>query len=103
MLLIDFYSFFVVEHVVKKRRGHTINSKFPKKREKLMVLGKCFDIQFPPPYFKLCGKHAKYFKAEATVCLRQKAPLQVMTWKDICDDDLSAMWKHMKVSIVSLI
>jgi len=68
-----------------------------------MVLGKCFDIQFPPPYFKLCGKHAKYFKAEATVCLRQKAALQVMTWKNICDDDLSVMWKHAKVSIVSLI
>jgi len=37
--------------------------------------GKTFDIQFPPPYFKLCGKHAKYFKAEATVCIRHKAPL----------------------------
>jgi len=37
-----------------------------------MVLGKCFDIQFPPPYFKLCEKYANYFKAEATVYLRQK-------------------------------
>jgi len=43
LLLIDFYSF-LVEQVVKQRRGHTINSKFPKKRKKLMVLGKCFDI-----------------------------------------------------------
>jgi len=44
-----------------------------------MVMNKTFDIQFPPPYFKFCGKHAKFFKAEATVCIRQKAPLQVKT------------------------
>jgi len=44
-----------------------------------MVMDKTFDIQFPPPYFKFCGKHAKFFKAEATVCIRQKAPLQVKT------------------------
>jgi len=48
-----------------------------------MVLGKTFDIQFPSPYFKLCGKHAKYFKAEATICISHKAPLQVKTWKEI--------------------
>jgi len=60
--------FFLVEHV-KKRCGYTIISKFTKKREKLMVLGKCFDIQFPPPYFKFYGKYENYFKAEAIVYL----------------------------------
>ena len=91
------------QHVVKKRHGHTINAKLPKKREKLMVMGNSFDIQFPPPYFKPCGKHAKYFKAEATVCIRQKAPLQVKTWKEISKDNLTLMWKHMKVSITLFI
>ncbi|KAK8466841.1 hypothetical protein PHAVU_008G168600 [Phaseolus vulgaris] len=59
-------------------------------------MGNTFDIQFRPPYFKLCGKHAKYFKAEATMCICQKAPLQVKTWKEISEDDLTLMWKHMK-------
>ncbi|QCE11433.1 hypothetical protein DEO72_LG10g2666 [Vigna unguiculata] len=90
------------QSVVKKRGGHTINAKLPSKREELMVLGKTFDIQFPPPYFKLCGKHAKYFKAEATVCIRHKAPLKVKTWKEIPEDDLTIMWKHMEVSITLL-
>jgi len=65
-----------------------------------MVMEKTFDIQSPPSYFKLCRKHAKYFEAEATVCIRQKAPLQVKTWKEIFEDDLNIMWKHMKVSII---
>jgi len=63
-------------------------------------MDKTFDIQFPPPYFKLCGKHAKFFKAEAIVCIRQKTPLQVKTWKEFSEDDQDIMWKHMKVSII---
>ena len=35
------------------------------------------DIQFPLPFYKICEKHAKYFKFEVQVCNRQKAPLQV--------------------------
>ncbi|QCD93077.1 putative transposase [Vigna unguiculata] len=61
-----------------------------------MVLGKTFDIQSPLPYFKLCGKHAKYFKAEETVCIRHKAPLKVKTWKEIPEDNLTIMWKQME-------
>jgi len=102
LVLISFSEFNLDQSVVKKRGGHTINAKLPSKREELMVLGKTFDIQFPPPYFKLCGKHAKYFKAEATVCIRHKAPLKVKTWKEIPEDDLTIMWKHMEVSITLL-
>ncbi|CAJ1974938.1 unnamed protein product, partial [Sphenostylis stenocarpa] len=81
---------------VLRRRGHTINANLQKKRAKLTTMNKKFDIQFPPPYYKLCGKHAKYFKVEATVCIRQKAPLRVKTWKEISEDDLAIMWNHMK-------
>jgi len=56
-----------------------------------MAMGNTFNIQFPPPYFKLCGKYAKYFKAETTVCICQKAHLQVKTWKEISEDDLTLM------------
>ena len=62
-------------------------------------MGNTFDIQFPPSYFKLCRKYAKYFKAEAIVCIRQKAHLQVKTWKEISKDELTLMWKHMNVII----
>jgi len=31
------------------------------------------------PYFKLCGKYEKYFKAKATICARQKAALHATT------------------------
>jgi len=85
LVLISFFEFNLDQH------GHTINAKLPSKREELMVLGKTFDIQFPPPYFKLCGKHAKNFKAEATACIRHEVPLQVKTWKEISDNDLTIM------------
>jgi len=62
-------------------------------------MDKTFDIQFPPPCFKLCGKHAKYFKPEANVCIWQKALLQFKTWEEIYEDDLNIRWKHMNVSI----
>jgi len=61
-------------------------------------MDKTFDIQFPSPYFKLCRKHTNYFKTEATVCIWQKAHLQVKTW--ISEGDLNIMWKHMNVSII---
>ena len=64
-----------------------------------MAKGKSIDIQFPPPFYKICGKHAKYFKSEAQVCICQKAPLQVNGWSEISKDDVDEMWRHMKVSI----
>ena len=84
--------------VVKRGRGHTINAKLEKEKARRAAKGKNLDIQFPPPYFKLCGKHAQLFKSEATVCIRQKAPLQVSRWKEILLDDKKVIWKHMKVS-----
>jgi len=56
-----------------------------------MVMGKTFDIQFLPPYFKLYEKYEKYFKVEATVCIRQKTLLQVKTLKEISKHDLTLM------------
>jgi len=40
---------------------------FQRKEQNLIAMGKTFDIQFFLLYFKHCEKHAKYFKAEATV------------------------------------
>jgi len=48
-----------------------------------MEKGKNIDIQFPPPFYKIYRKHAKYFKSEAQVCICQKAPLQVNGWSEI--------------------
>ncbi|KAK7282023.1 hypothetical protein RIF29_10493 [Crotalaria pallida] len=61
-----------------------------------MAKGKNLDIHFPPPYYKVWGKHASLFKAEASVCIRQRAPLQINSWKDMCEDDYEGMWKYMK-------
>ncbi|KAH1262542.1 hypothetical protein GmHk_02G005141 [Glycine max] len=84
------------KHVIKKGRGHTINAKFQKKKEKLMEKGKSIGIKFPPPFYKICGKHAKYFKYEAQVSIPQKVPLQVNDWSEISKDDVDEMWRHMK-------
>ena len=70
-----------------------------KKKENLMAKGKSIDIQFPPPFYKICGKNAKYFKSEAQVCIHQKTPLQVNGWSEISKDDVDEMWLHMKVNI----
>ena len=35
-----------------------------------MEKGKSIDIQFPQPIYKICGKHAKYFKSEAQMRIR---------------------------------
>ncbi|XP_029126146.1 uncharacterized protein LOC109793221 [Cajanus cajan] len=67
-----------------------------RKKKGLWQKEKNIDIQFPPPFYKICGKHAKYFKSEAQVCIRQKAPLQVNSWSEITKDDVDEMWKHMK-------
>jgi len=75
--ILELILFILDKHVIKKERGHTINTKFQKKKEKLTTKGKGIDIQFPPPLYKICEKHAKYFKFEVQVCNRQKAPLQV--------------------------
>ncbi|KAJ0969601.1 hypothetical protein J5N97_022478 [Dioscorea zingiberensis] len=66
----------------KRGRGPTINTKLAKKKAQRKEI----DIQFPPPYYKPCGKHAKLFKAEVTVCIRQHAPLRITKWKDISED-----------------
>ena len=64
-----------------------------------MEKGKSIGIKFPPPFYKICGKHAKYFKYEAQVSIPQKVPLQVNDWSEISKDDVDEMWRHMKVSI----
>ena len=51
-----------------------------------MEKGKNIDIQFPPPFYKICGKHEKYFKFEAQVCIRHKSPLQVNAQSEISKD-----------------
>ncbi|KAJ1398170.1 hypothetical protein SESBI_31285 [Sesbania bispinosa] len=84
------------KHIIKKGRGHTINAKLKQERERLMAKGKKFDIQFPKPYKRICGKHAKSFKAEAQVCITQRAPLGVNNWREIPEADVDEMWKHMK-------
>ena len=70
-----------------------------KKKENLMAKAKSIDIQFPPPFYMIWRKHAKYFKSEAQVCIRQKTPLQVNGWSEISKDDVDEMWLHMKVNI----
>ncbi|KAJ1389705.1 hypothetical protein SESBI_38044 [Sesbania bispinosa] len=85
--------------VIKKGRGDTINAKLQKKKAQMMVEGKKLDIQFPPPYYKLCGTHANYFKSEAAVCIRQRASFQVNCWKEMSTDDVDEMWIHMKEAL----
>nr|GMD17988.1 ATP synthase subunit-like protein [Ipomoea batatas] len=53
-------------------------------------------ILFPPPYHKVCGKDASFFKAEVTMCIRQFAPLQVSSWKEIPNEDINTMWLFLK-------
>jgi len=68
-----------------------------------MVLDKTFDIQFTFSYFKLCEKHVKIFQNwNNRVSIYHKTLLQVKTWKEISEDNLTVMWKHMKISITLL-
>ncbi|KAK9037784.1 hypothetical protein V6N11_022684 [Hibiscus sabdariffa] len=76
----------------KRGRGLTTNTKFVRKKAK----GQELDIQFPPPYYKVCGKHANLFKAEVTNCVRQHAPFQVASWKEISENDFKTLWLILK-------
>lgn len=79
-----------------KRYEPTINAKLAKKKAK----GTKLDIQFPPPFYKVCGKHAKYFKSEVTICIRQLAPLKVDSWIAISETSLNTMWAFLMVRII---
>lgn len=70
----------------------TINLKFIKKK----VKGKKIDVQFPRPYYKVCGKYAKLFNLEVTICIWKNAPFHVASWKDIFYDNKKIMWSFSK-------
>ncbi|KAH7690319.1 hypothetical protein IHE45_02G039200 [Dioscorea alata] len=83
------------ENYKKRGRGPTINATLAKKKAN----GQQIDVQFPPPYYKVCGKHAKLFKSEVTILIRQLAPLRVLSWKEIPKHDMKAMWIFLKVRL----
>nr|GLL21625.1 hypothetical protein PHAVU_008G216300g [Ipomoea trifida] len=80
------------ENIKKRARGRTINTGLAKKKAR----GEEICILFPPPYHKVCGKDASFFKAEVTMCIRQFAPLQVSSWKEISNEDINTMWLFLK-------
>nr|GMC89357.1 ATP synthase subunit-like protein [Ipomoea batatas] len=80
------------ENIKKRGRGRTINTGLAKKKAR----GEEICILFPPPYHKVCGKDASFFKAEVTMCIRQFAPLQVSSWKEIPNEDINTMWLFLK-------
>ena len=77
----------------KSGRGPTTNIKLAKKKAK----GEPLDVQFPAPFYKVCGKHAKLFKSEVTNCIRQHAQLQVIKWKQVPEEDKKIIWTILKV------
>ncbi|BAS84926.1 Os03g0559900 [Oryza sativa Japonica Group] len=77
-------------------RKVTINTKLVKKRARRERL----DISFPQPFGKVCGKHAKLFKSEVTVIVRNHVPLKAKKWKTIEKQHPGTManvWKKLKV------
>uniref|UniRef100_A0A0E0FE83 Uncharacterized protein n=1 Tax=Oryza meridionalis TaxID=40149 RepID=A0A0E0FE83_9ORYZ len=96
-----------IDHVIDRseqdigrapRRGGrkvTINTKLVKKRARRERL----DISFPQPFGKVCGKHAKLFKSEVTVIVRNHVPLKAKKWKTIEKQHPGTManvWKKLK-------
>ncbi|KAK7256926.1 hypothetical protein RIF29_30525 [Crotalaria pallida] len=65
----------------------------------LMLMNKC--ITHNPNVLLILRKVAalnklELMQVEASVCIRQRAPLQVNSWKDIREDDYEGMWKHIE-------
>nr|GLL31479.1 putative transposase [Ipomoea trifida] len=80
------------ENIKKRGRGRTFNTGLAKKKAR----GEEICILFPPPYDKVCGKDASFFKDEVTMCIRKFAPLQVSSWKEIPNEDINTMWLFLK-------
>ncbi|KAF0896573.1 hypothetical protein E2562_025510, partial [Oryza meyeriana var. granulata] len=79
----------------RKGRKVTINAKLFKKWQR----GERLDISFPQPFGKVCGKHAKLFKSEVTVIVRNNVPLQAKKWKTIerqHPGTMATVWKKLK-------
>ncbi|KAL4378567.1 hypothetical protein GQ457_02G032690 [Hibiscus cannabinus] len=74
-------------HLLRKKMKTHYKTKLARKKAK----GQELDIQFPPPYYKVCDKHVDLFKDEVTNCVRQHAPFQVASWKEIVEHDVKTL------------
>ncbi|KAL4386654.1 hypothetical protein GQ457_09G020860 [Hibiscus cannabinus] len=45
---------------------------------------------------KICGKHVNLFKVKVTNCVRQHAQFQVVSWKEMAENDIKILWLILK-------